>query len=64
MKRANTRNKFFTSALKNLKNEKPSKNDPLARDITHPILKPVIKYRKNPSILAINNKNGRQRFDF
>ena len=48
-------NKFFSSILKP-KNWRIAETDLSARNITHPILKPMIQHRKRPSILAIINK--------
>ena len=33
------------------------------RNSSHPILQPILKYRKHPSILAVKNKNYWQRFN-
>ena len=47
---ANILDKFYSSAVKNLKIEKFSETDPSTRNITHPISKPIIKHRKLPGI--------------
>ena len=55
---------FFSVEVKNHKIAEFSETDLLARNSTHSFLKPIINYRKHPSILAIKNKNDKQRLNF
>ena len=60
-------NTFFPNIVSNLNTAEYSYNKHLAHNITHPVLKCVLKYRKHPSILAIGevcNKNPRLPFSF
>ena len=57
-------NTFFSNAVKNLKIPEYQETDPLANNISHPIFKPILKYRNHPSIVAIKNLNKGLRFDF
>ena len=52
-------NSFFSSAMKNLEEV-----DPLADQISHPILKARVKYRNHPSVIAIGNADNGSHFHF
>ena len=52
-------NFFFSNAVKNLKIPEFSDSNPLAESIPHPIFKGILKYKNQPSIIAIKNaRNG------
>ena len=52
-------NSFFSNAVKNLKIPEFSDSNPLAGNIPHPIFKAILKYKNQPSIIAIKNaRNG------
>ena len=46
-------NSFFSSAVKDLKIPEFGDSNALAENISHPIFKPILKYDKHPSIVAI-----------
>ena len=48
-------NSLFSNAVKNLKIPEFSETNPLAENISHPILKAILKYENHPSIIAIQN---------
>ena len=52
-------NSFFSNAVKNLKIPEFSDSNPLAENIPHPIFKAILKYKNQPSVIAIKNaRNG------
>ena len=57
-------NTFFSNAIKNLKIPEDQETDPFANNISHPMLKAILKYRNHPSIVAIKILNKSSRFDF
>ena len=63
-KNAEILNTFFSNAVKNLKIPAYQDADPLANNISHPILKAIMKFRNHPSIIAIKDFNKNSRLDF
>ena len=60
-------NTFFSNIVSNLNIAEYSNCEPLANNISNPVLKYVVKYRSHPSILAIGevcNKHPRLPFSF
>ena len=60
-------NTFFSNIVSNLNIAEYSDHEPLASNISDPILKCVVKYRNHPSILAIGEickKHPRRPFSF
>ena len=57
-------NSFFSNIVKNLKNPEYSETNPLAEEISNPILKSVLKYDKHSSVTAIRNLNISSHFKF
>ena len=55
---------FFSNAVINLKILKFENFNPLSKNIDHPTLKAIVKYRKHPSIIAINPKFTKACFSF
>lgn len=51
-------NKFFPDAVKKFKIPKFSQLNPAANDISHPILKVILKYETDSSTVAIRNINN------
>ena len=59
---ANVLNAFFSNIASNLNIAYNSNCEPLANNISDPVLKCVVKYRNHPSILAVGevcNKHPR-----
>ena len=59
---ANVLNTFFSNIVSNLNIAEYSNCEPLANNISDPVLKCVVKYRNHPSILAVGevcNKHPR-----
>ena len=52
-KTAKVLNTFFSNTVSNLNIEEYSSCEPLANNISDPVLKCAVKYRNHPSILAI-----------
>ena len=50
-------NTFFSNAVKNLNILQYQETDSLANNISHPIFKPILKFRNHPNIVAIKNLN-------
>ena len=50
---ANVLNTFFSSVVNNLKIPQYAECDPIANNISDPILKAIVRYRNHPSILTI-----------
>ena len=57
-KNAQDLNTFFLNAAKNLKIPECEEANPFAEKLSHTILKPIFKYNKHRSIIAINVTNG------
>ena len=57
-------NIFFSDAFKNLKIPKFSNTNPLAKKLSDPTLKAILKYKYHPSIVAIRNANKNSHFHF
>ena len=58
---ANQLTGFYISATLTLNGLKFKNSRYLSKNVNHPILNRLIKYRTDPSILAIKSKNGMQR---
>ena len=56
-------NNFFSNAVINLKDPKFENSEPFSENIDHP-LKAIVKYRKNPSFIAIVSKFTKERISF
>ena len=50
---ANVLNAFFSNVVNNLKIPQYANYDPIANNISDPILKAIVRYRNHPSILTI-----------
>ena len=50
---ANVSNTFFSNVVTNLKIPEYADYDPIAKNISHPILKVIARYRNHPSIITI-----------
>ena len=50
---ANVLNTFFSNVVNNLKIPQYANYDPIANNISDPILKAIVRYRNHPSILTI-----------
>ena len=50
---ANVSNTFFSNVVTNLKIPEYAGYDPNAKNISHPILKVIARYRNHPSIITI-----------
>ena len=57
-------NIFFSDAVKNLKLPKFSNTNPLAKKLSDPTLKAILKYKYHPGIVAIRNANKNSHFHF
>ena len=49
-------NDFFSNIIKTLNIPKNDHTDSIVKDVRDPTLKAILKYRKNPSILAMKRK--------
>ena len=56
METAKVFNTFFSNVVQNLNISRFPDSDPLIRNIKDPALKAILKYRKHPSIIAIESK--------
>ena len=57
-------NIFFSNAVKNLKIPKVSNTNPLAERLSDQTLKAILKYKNQPSIVAIRYANNNSHFHF
>ena len=62
---ANTLNDFFSSIVTSLNLPESLNADPFSDNIDHLVLKAIMKWRNNPSVLAITTvRENRERFTF
>ena len=62
---ASTLNDFFSSIVTSLNLAESQNVDPFSDNIDHPALKAIMKWRNNPSVLAITTvRENRERFTF
>ena len=59
-------NNFFSTVIQNLKLSQSKEQDPISASISDPVIRAIVKYRANPSIIAVNikeNCNSSTRFN-
>ena len=57
-----TLNSFFSIIVKNLNISRCGEFDSLTKNIAHPTLKAIFRYKDHPSILAIQSNCGKKHF--